>query len=148
MRDTGIDGIRRSRIHVTTETATKPARHGLTRGQYVAVAIGVVVVLIAAFFVMLWLTMRPNLQGVVTIADRSGTVRPLANTQVSLIQQKYGLKEVLTTDAKGHFSTRVEVDTYRLQVVGCPYVAHSYVTLSLGQVTTRNIACLTTKPAK
>jgi hypothetical protein len=148
MRDTGREDIERSRIDVTTQTATKPARHGLTRGQYIAIAIGIVLVLIGAFVAMLWLTMRPNLQGLVTIADSTGKVRPLPNAQVSLIQQKYGLKEVLTTDSTGHYSTRVEVDTYKLKVVGCPYMAHSYVTMSLGQVTTRNIACLTVKPVK
>jgi len=133
---------------VTTQTATKPARHGLTRGQYILVAVAIVIVLIGAFFALMWLTMRPNLQGVVTIADSTGKVRPLANAKVSLIQKKYGLKQVLTTDSTGHYSTRVQVDTYKLKVVGCPYMAHSYVTLSLGEVTTRNIACLTTKPAK
>lgn len=148
MRDTGMDDIERSRIHVTTQTETKPARHGLTRGQYIGVAVGIVVILIASFFAMMWLTMRPNLQGLVTITDSTGKVRPLPNAQVSLIQQKYGLKEVLTTDSKGHYSTRVEVDTYKLKVVGCPYMAHSYVTLLLGEVTTRNIVCLPAKPAR
>jgi hypothetical protein len=148
MRDTGRDDIERSRIPVTTQTTTKPARHGLTRGQYIGVAVGIVVLLVASFFAMLWLTMRPNLQGTVTIVDSTGKVRPLPNAQVSLIQQKYGLKQVLTTDSTGHFSTRVEVDTYKLKVVGCPYMAHSYVTMLLGEVTTRNIACLTTKPAR
>jgi hypothetical protein len=130
---------------VTTSTTDRPARHGLTRGQYVAVGIGVVVILLATFFILLALTMRPNLQGTVTITDGK-TTRPLAGASVTLVQKKYGAVKTFVTDKNGHYQGRAEVDTYHLRVTNCPYMAHGYVTLSLGQVVTRNIPCLSKRP--
>jgi hypothetical protein len=133
---------------LTTQTTVSPARHGLTRNQYIAIAAGVVVVLIGVFFALLWATMRPNIQGTVTLTDAAGKTSVLAGAKVGFVQQKYGLVATLVTDSKGHYKGRLSVDTYKLRVSGCPHVAHAYVTVMLGQLTTRNIPCLTKLPAR
>jgi hypothetical protein len=118
----------------------------MTRGQYVLVAIGIVIVLVAAYFILMWATARPNLEGTVTVSDGT-SVRPLAGAQLSLVSSKYGAVAHATTDAKGHYSLRAEVTTYKINVLpNCPYIAHRDVTLSLGQVVQRDVACLTQKP--
>ena len=131
---------------MSTATTNSPARHGMTRGQYVLVAIGIVIVLVAAYFILMWATARPNLEGTVTVSDGTST-RPLVGAKLSLMSTKYGAIAHTTTDAKGHYSLRAEVNTYQISVLpNCPYMIHRSVTLSLGQVVQRNVACLTQKP--
>lgn len=130
---------------MSTQATDRPTHHGLSRGQYALIGVGVGIVLIATFFILLWATMRPNVQGTVTISDGK-SVRPLAGAEVTFVQKKYGPVKTVVTDTKGHYQARLEVETYKLRVTNCPYQAHSYVTLSLGQVVTRDVPCLTQKP--
>ncbi len=129
-------------------TTTTSEHHGLTRGQSILVIIGIVLVLIGVGAALQYATARPNLKGRVLIVDSAtNQARPLGGVTITLVQQKYGAVKTIKVNPDGTYSARAEVETYKLKVTGCPYQAHSYVTLMLGLVTTRDITCLTSKPA-